>query len=1272
MSKIVSSLQRRLKYDPKNSITLIIIFIILISTTVAVGFLQKQTNISNHAASNTSTNDSQNNPPQQALSPDLLSDSFLIRIKSSSKNLIKDSPKPEDTGIASLNALNKTHGLSKFEQIAKSGKNSKKDSSVFGWYKVTLNTSGTLKKTIKKDSSDYFNIKRIMDSYKQDPNINAVEPDYVVSAFLTPNDPYYSSTGSWGQTYPDLWGTQKIKAASAWDQATGSTSVVIASIDTGVDRNHEDLKDNMWVNTVEVPNNGIDDDGNGYIDDYYGWNWVANSNDPMDDHGHGTHTAGTIAATGNNSIGIVGVNWTSRIMALKFLDSNGSGNLDNGIKALQYAADMGARVSSNSWGCMCNSLAMDDAVQYEHDRGMVTAVAAGNNNGDSLDFSPASADMAITVSASDYTDAKASFSNWGEKIDVAAPGVNILSTKASINRMCSSTTNYCRVSGTSMATPHVAGLAALIISKNPTLTNEEVRQIIRTGADDLGTPGKDSSFGYGRINAATAIGLSDTRPLSPIITSLRSRAIIYGTSLQIKGSVPGSNFASYKLEAGAGRAPSAWTPLVTTTTQVINDTLAIIDTTKLSDGFYIFRLTAMDTNGKTYQFQVNDIEVDNFNAIITSPAVLISQGIINIFGTAQTKNSLSFSGYKLEWGLGAAPLTWSASGITLSNNGLQPVDSSQLGTWDTSSLTNGQTYTLRLSVTGSNGAISIYSVVVIIDKDIVSGWPKNIPNVYGSMAQAAPVFADLDGDGIKEVVITAPANKIYVFRKDGSDFPGFPVTVGTGEIFIWPANVDDLDGDGKKEIMATAVTAQTLCTGCGKIYIIKSDGTFYPGWPNPINFISQQAGDATPVIADLDGDGKKELISIDSYRKQIHAYRLDGSELAGFPKAIPLVYPSGIVAYSGTPMITDLDHDGKSEIAYGSQDKFYLFDNDGSLLPGWPYTALPYNGYSVRFGGTSAVGDIDGDGNLEIVAIGYVGSSTVNSGLYIWKKDGTLMQGWPKDAGYLTNGYSPLNSPVVADTNGDGKDEIAVGLNTINIFNIAGQIIQTLPVGANITSAVSDVNGDGKLDFVGLRYNWIQIGNGNSIYWQRMFPGQSSNNVYGTRFDNPAVIADLDNNGKMELAVTETKYAASATVPVYLWELPAASAKYEWPMIGHDQQRTGRLDISASPNPTPSTPTSTPPSDTTPPSVSITNPLNGTTIIKKSTVSITANASDNMGVIKVEFYINSKLTCTDTSIPYFCSWKVPAVNNKAYKLQAKAYDAANNNITSFIVTVTAK
>ena len=1270
-----------------------------------------------------------------------LSNRFLIKVEDTSIKTIKESLKPEDTGIATLNNLNKKYGVLKFEPVVKHKVGSKKDSPLSNWYIVTLKTP---KEKITKKSDQFVKFKKILDSYQNDPNIKVVEPDYLVNILTIPDDPYYSSSGSWGQSYPDLWGIHKINSEYAWDQTVGSPSIIVADIDTGVDRNHEDLRDNMWVNTGEVPDNGIDDDGNGYVDDYYGWDWVNDDNDPMDDHGHGTHCAGTIAAVGNNSIGVVGVSPNSKIMALKFLNSGGSGYLSDAVEALQYASDMGARVSSNSWGGSGTSAMLDDAIQYVHDQGMVVVVAAGNSNADALDFTPASSDRAITVAASDYNDAKASFSNWGQKIDVAAPGVDILSTKAAVCPMCNDDrtvgTYYCRVSGTSMATPHVAGLAALILSMDPDLTNEDVRQLIRTGAVDLGAQGKDRDFGYGRIDADGSISLSTATPLAPMITSPGSRTVVYGQALRINGSVLGPDFASYTVEAGAGRDPVQWETLATSTSQVINGTLATVDTTQLKEGIHIFRVTAIGTDGKSYQFQVHDLEVDNFDADIAYPVSLVSQGNIDILGNAQTKNALLFDHYTLEWGEGTSPAVYSNSGFTLNNDGQQPVNNNNLGTWDTSGLTHGQVYTLRLTVTADNGLASQYTTTLTLDTDLVSGWPKLISKGSSMISEATPTIADLDNDGVSEVIITSPGNKIYVFRKDGTDFPGFPVSVTGG--FTWPANAADLDNDGNKEIIAAAVTS----SGTSKVYIIRSDGTFYPGWPQPVHVIAQRDGDGTPTIADLDGDGNKDLVVIDPYYKKMHAYQLDGSELAGFPKALPF----DTLEFPGVPAIVDLDNDGNPEIAYGLKNKFYLFDNQGNVLPGWPFVAPLYNGRTINFESAPATGDIDGDGNLEVIAIAHDGGITTP--VYAWKKDGSLVPNWPMDAGSVAYGHSPMNSPAVADVDNDGKDEVVTGLRHIQIFDLEGEKSIGSGILAKIAPAISDVDGDGRLEFSGVGDNKVQIGNDDgSLYWERVFST-------GAVFFSPAVFSDLDNNGRMELTVVQGRFSSEdGDLVAYLWELPETStnAANGWPMFLHDMQRSGRLSVSDPVDTIQPTTSVTSPldastvsgtldvvilasdnfgvsrvdmyrnnvlvgtkisapftfswdttheengqyslqskaydasgnvgtsslitvyvensdPDTIAPAVSITSPLDQGTVPRKSTVTITASASDNTGVTKVEFYVNGVLECTDTTDSYTYSWKVVAKPNVVYRLQAKAYDATGNVGSSALIEVTSK
>ena len=218
---------------------------------------------------------------------------------------------------------------------------------------------------------------------RSDPGVEYAEEDKVVRVSLTPDDPFYSSAGSWGQAYDDLYGLKKIRAGAAWDLTTGE-GVTVAVVDTGIDYTHPDIADNVWVNIDEIPGNGVDDDANGFVDDVRGWDFIGTSYfsptpdaNPRDDHGHGTHVAGTVAAQGNNGLGVVGVAWRSKVMPVKGLDRYGYGLSSSLAGSILYAANNGADVINNSWGGKGTSETVRDAVDYAYDLGVVSVCAAG-------------------------------------------------------------------------------------------------------------------------------------------------------------------------------------------------------------------------------------------------------------------------------------------------------------------------------------------------------------------------------------------------------------------------------------------------------------------------------------------------------------------------------------------------------------------------------------------------------------------------------------------------------------------------------------------------------------------------------------------------------------------------------------------------------------------------------------------------------------------------------------------------------------------------------
>ncbi len=382
-----------------------------------------------------------------------------------------------------------------------------------------------------------------------------------------------------GKRVHDQWAIRRIgftqDDTSAWKQiAPDATPVVVAVIDTGLDYHHYDLDwKNIWRNPGEIPGNGIDDDDNGYVDDIIGWDFLEFSNTPWDYDGHGTFVSGLIAARAGNRAGIDGINPNARIMVLKALNNFGHTRASWLSQAIVYAVENGARIINMSAAGPGLPRAVQDALDYADRSGVLVVVAAGNAAEDVDKVSPAGLEHAITVAATDLEDQRAEFSNWGKRVDIAAPGMHVMSLRARETdfRLTSADTpykrgaaiagldrRYYRADGTSFAAPLVTAVASLIWSNNPALTHVQVRRMLEQSARDIDTPGRDQFTGYGLLDARAALA-ADPDDFVQVQIDAVSVASVQGKPVaQVAGTADANAFARAWVEVGRGENPESW------------------------------------------------------------------------------------------------------------------------------------------------------------------------------------------------------------------------------------------------------------------------------------------------------------------------------------------------------------------------------------------------------------------------------------------------------------------------------------------------------------------------------------------------------------------------------------------------------------------------------------------------------------------------------------------------------------------------------------------
>ena len=870
-------------------------------------------------------------------------------------------------------------------------------------------------------------------SLRLDSNIESVSLVPRIEPLATPNDELFSyqwSLHNTGQGFPGfiynqetgLWMQTTIKGTPDSDTDFPEAmaylaayppveDVVVAVIDSGVDYTHPDLAGNMWVNEDEIPNNGVDDDGNGFVDDYNGYDFGYLDSDPMDDDdsyvSHGTHVAGTIAALTDNATGIAGLSTGSvKIMALKVFGTNENSFLD----AFVYAVDNGARVLQNSWGTIfgLEYEPMKEVLQLAYENGCVTVFAAGNDATTALSY-PSAYEYALSVIATDSDDRMAWYSNHGDWTDIAAPGDNILSLKSSAVDLSEDpgviNYDYMLHSGTSMAAPHVSALAALVWSVHPDYTNDQVIQALKISADDLldanGDGMIDSGWdiysGAGRINAYQALqGLDAGDPLAVRLFDPVEIGALYVPSpaappLSIAGLIQGNNINEYHLsvESTFG-TEEIWDNIATEYNPETGAITGTLDMSAYDSGVHNLRLVASDIEGRHYEerFPVSVIRMPGQFPLVYGPL----------------------------WSL------TTVADIDEADNGQMEiinVGSLKLYVWDSEGNER-----LAIPITGSNsnsipGTAAVGNVdndvpgkeIVFLDRDGLmhlvysdgtmdpSGWPVMVSNQRYTNPYYPPRLVDVDLDGEDEIAQLAGGG-VRVFEKDGtatkmyfgSDAPTIAFSFG------------QLDDDPYPELVVVGGDIDFYAADYAWCEAYDHDGTVL--WKQ--EYINTGYNLSSPVLADLDNDKRDEILFIlggneASGKKGLQALESNGEEL--FFKSFPV----NLYMYGSQVSVGDLEHDGDLEIiAIGQQ--VWAFDHEGNALGGnWP---LDYS----YIHGSVVMGDLDGDESQELVFV------DIDNLLYVYEHDGTKVKGFPIDIG----GWVSEDIPNLADLDQDGDLEIVV------------------------------------------------------------------------------------------------------------------------------------------------------------------------------------------------------------------------------------------------------